>query len=147
MSKVSAYYHIVFCTKERKMTLPLTHLEDLYRFITKEVKESKCTLLRIGGIQNHVHILINLHPSMALSVLMQNIKSHTGGWLRKDARFPLFEGWAREYYAASISATHKKAVIEYIKNQRQHHLGTDFDDELVRMHQRSGLTYDNRDLR
>lgn len=147
MSKVSAYYHIVFCTKERKKALPLEYLEDLYRFINKEVSDSRSTLLRIGGIQNHVHMLIDLHPSVALSTLIQNIKSHTGGWLRKDERFPLFEGWAREYYAASISATHKDAVIAYIRNQREHHLGVSLDDELPRMYQRTGLSYDDRDLR
>ncbi|MCM1093720.1 MAG: IS200/IS605 family transposase [Lachnospiraceae bacterium] len=147
MSKVSAYYHIVFCTKERRMVLPLEYLDDIYRFINNELSTAKCPLLRIGGIQNHVHLLIDLHPSVALSTLMQNIKSHTGGWLRKDARFPLFDGWAREYYAASISATHKEPVIEYIKNQRQHHLGTSFDDELTKMYQKSNLSYDDRDLR
>ena len=74
MSKVTAYYHIVFCTKRREMTIPLAYKEDLYRFIWKEIKDLKCDLIRIGGIQNHVHILLNLHPTVALATLMQNIK-------------------------------------------------------------------------
>lgn len=92
MSKVLAYYHIVFCTKERRMTLPLDQCEHLYRFIWKELTDNNCRLIRIGGIQNHIHMLIELHPSVALSRLMQDIKSHLGGWLKKDGRFPDFTG-------------------------------------------------------
>lgn len=130
MSTVLAYYHIVFCTKERRMTLPMEHCEHIYRFIWRELTDNNCRLLRIGGIQNHIHILIELHPSVALSRLMQDIKSHASGWLRKDPRFGDFQGWAKEYYAATISASQKASVIEYIKNQAQHHLRSSFDDEI-----------------
>ncbi|MDE6280127.1 MAG: transposase, partial [Paramuribaculum sp.] len=54
MSKVLAYYHIVFCTKERRMTLPLSQCEHLYRYIWRELTDCNCLLLRIGGIQNHI---------------------------------------------------------------------------------------------
>ncbi len=130
MSKVSAYYHIVFCTKSRRMVLPLEHCEHLYRFIWKELTDNKCQLLRIGGIQNHVHLLINLHPGISLSLLIQKIKGHSSSWLRRDNRFPFFEGWASEYFATSISAGHKDAVINYIKNQRNHHQTASFEHEL-----------------
>lgn len=109
MSKVSAYYHVVFCTKDRKKTLPLPLLEDLYRFIWKEVIKNNSKLLRIGGIQNHVHMLIELHPGTALANLIQDVKSHSSGMLRKDAHFPDFEGWGREYFAGTIS--HAQAPV------------------------------------
>lgn len=147
MSKVAAYYHIVFCTKERRMTLPLEQCEHLYRFIWKELSDNNCQLLRIGGIQNHVHILLNLHPSVALSNLVKTIKSHTSGWLKSDSRFPHFTGWAKEYYAASISANHKDAVIEYIKNQREHHIGKSFEEELLSLYKVVGFSFDERDLK
>ena len=81
MSKVAAYYHIVFCTKRQEMTIPLQYKEDVYRFIWKVISDSKCTLIRIGGIQNHVHILLNLHPTVALANLIQSIKSLSSGWI------------------------------------------------------------------
>ncbi len=74
MSKVKALYHIVFCTKRRQMTISETHSEDVYRFIWNIIKESRSKLLRIGGIQNHIHLLIDLNPSIALSSLMRDIK-------------------------------------------------------------------------
>ena len=67
MSKVVAYYHIVFCTKRREMTIPLQYKEDVYRFIWKIVSENKSKLIRIGGIQNHIHIFLDLHPTVALA--------------------------------------------------------------------------------
>lgn len=146
MSKVTSLHHIVFCTKGRQMTLPLVYCDDLYRFIWKEITTKKCHLHRIGGIQNHVHMLIDLNPTVALSELMQAIKGHSSAWLRKDTRFPYFNGWAHEYFAASISVDNKVSVIEYIKSQREHHLGRTFDDEIVWLYRKAGQAYDSRDL-
>ena len=121
MSKVYALYHIVFCTRNRANTIPINHKEDLYRFIWKKLQEHKCTLIRIGGIQNHIHMLINLSPTIALSKLMQEIKSSSSGWMKNDDRFPKFNGWAAEYYAATASPEHRHHIINYIKNQEAHH--------------------------
>lgn len=147
MSKVTAYYHIVFCTKYREMTIPLEHKDDLYRFIWKKIKDMGCDLLRIGGIQNHVHLLINLHPTVNLSRLMQDIKGHSSGWMKNDRRFIRFRGWAADYYACTISPEQKTTVVEYIKRQEHHHLGAPLDKEFDRMYRYAGLRYDERDLK
>lgn len=144
MSKVTSLYHIVFCTKYRKMTLPLQSCEDLYRFIWSETTDMKCRLLRIGGIQNHVHMLIDLHSSLALSKFVQTIKSNSSGWMRSDVRFPDFTGWAAGFYACSVSPDHRDAVIEYIKGQRSHHLIRSFDNELERLMVKARLSCDDR---
>jgi len=146
MSKVTAYYHIVFRTKSREMTIPLEHCEHLYRFIWKIVKEMKCDLLRIGGIQNHVHMLIDLHPSVSLAHLMQHIKGRSSTWMGSDIRFMKFRGWAAEYYGCTISPEWKYAVIEYIKSQMAHHNVEPIDVELSGMYRYAGLNYDARDL-
>lgn len=147
MSKVLANYHIVFCTKARKNTIPLEHAEHLYRFIWKELDKRRCRLLRIGGIQNHIHMLIELHPTLALSNLIRDIKANSSSWMKGDIRFGKFEGWGSDYYAATISHSEKDKVIEYIKSQHEHHLGTSFDNELIKLHQLFGLEYDDRELR
>ncbi len=147
MSRVTALYHIVFCTKGREMTIPEDHLDDLYRFICRTIQDMGCKLLRIGGIQNHVHILIDLHQSVTLSMLMQNIKGHSSGWMKKDSRFKKFSGWGNEYFACSVSPQNKFNVIEYIKNQPVHHLGADFDSEISRLYHLAGQPYTEFDLR
>ena len=148
MSKVTALYHIVFCTRCRRMTIPLEYKEDLYRFIWKECTDVfKSKLLRIGGIQNHVHMLVNLHPSIALADFVKNIKAHSSGWLVKDIRFRGFDGWAKGYFAESVSTRNKQGIIEYIINQESHHLSRDFDRELHMLYDMAGLEFDNRDMR
>lgn len=146
MSKVNALYHIVFCTKKRKMTIPLEYAEDLYRFIWKEISTTGSHLIRIGGIQNHLHLLIDLHPSVALAELMRNIKGRSSVWMQSDSRFPKFTGWAAEYFASTLSPEAKNAVINYIKEQRTHHLGMHLDKEVEEMYRYAGLHYDPRDM-
>lgn len=146
MSKVQAFYHIVFCTKNREKTIPTSAKEDLYRFIWKQIESKKCKLLRIGGIENHIHILLELHPTVALSTLMKDIKSTTSGWLKSDIRFPYFGGWATGYFAATVENGSKGKVIQYIKNQPEHHSVVSLDDEFRRLYFYAGMTYDERDL-
>lgn len=146
MSKVKALYHIVFCTKAREMTIAAAHAEDGYRFIWKEISDQKCRLIRIGGIRNHIHMLVELHPSVALAYLMQLIKGRTSAWMGSDGRFPNFRGWASEYYAGTISPEQQGSVIEYIKNQERHHLGVPFDREMVKMYRNADLLYHPNDM-
>lgn len=147
MSKVTAYYHIVFCTKSRAMTIPLEHCDDLYRYIWKTITNLKCELLRIGGIQNHVHMLVNLHPTIALSYFMQGVKGGSSSWMKGDGRYPEFNGWAADYYACTISPQNRNAVIDYIKFQKSHHLCKDFDNEVSGLYRYADLDLDDRDLR
>ncbi len=146
MSKVAAYYHIVFCTKAREMTIPEARKEDMYRFIWKEIVDLKCRLLRIGGIANHVHILIDLHPSVALADLMKKVKGKSSTWMGCTPGFISFKGWASEYFASTVSPETRFNVIEYIKNQEQHHYGVGFEDEIKGMYRIADLPYHELDL-
>lgn len=147
MSKVLAYYHIVFCTKSREMTIPMNLRDEVYRFIWNEIKQLNCSLVRIGGIPNHIHMLVNLHPTVSLSQLMQNVKGRTSSWMGRDNRFRHFKGWASDYFACTISAKQIDGVVSYIKNQDVHHLGKDFNSELLQFHQYFDIAYDERLMR
>lgn len=147
MSKVKALYHIVFCTKDRQMTIPLAYKEDLYRFIWRKLDDHSCKLLRIGGIQNHVHILLDLHPTVALSKLMQSIKGSSSNWMKSEPRFPHFDGWGKDYFACTLSPEARVPLINYIKNQETHHLAEPIDSEITTMYRYADIEYDDRDLR
>ena len=67
MSTVNALFHIVISTKYRKMTLTSVYRKDLYRYMWSLIEEMHCKLLRIGGIENHVHILVDLSSSVSLA--------------------------------------------------------------------------------
>ncbi|WP_289157629.1 IS200/IS605 family transposase [uncultured Muribaculum sp.] len=142
MSKVTSLHHIVFCTKYREMTIPQDHCEDLYRFIWAEIKKSHSKLIRIGGIQNHLHLLVDVSPNISLSALMRNIKACSSGWMKHDGRFPKFRGWAHEYFAVSVNSKDKINVIDYIKRQPVHHASQSFTQELTVLAYCAGFSFD-----
>ena len=146
MSKTKIYIHVVFSTKDREKSITAEHATALYQNIWEFLTGRDCKLFRIGGMPDHVHILFGLHPTIALSTLMQELKSSTSGWLKRDGRFPFFEGWSGGYYAGSVSPEVKDRVIEYIKNQGVHHQDVTFNDEIKRMAKVYDLLYDSRDL-
>ena len=146
MSKVAAYYHIVFCTKAREMTIPKDRREDMYRFMWKEIKDLNCRLFRIGGIANHVHILIDLHPSVALADLMKNVKGRSSTWMGRTQGFLSFKGWASEYFASTVSPENRFAVADYIRGQEKHHYGVVFEDEIKDMYMMADLQYHDKDM-
>ena len=147
MSKVAALYHIVFCTKYRQFTIENDLREELFRFIWTKVKEFDSRLIRINCIPNHVHLLIDLNPNHALKDVVSKIKSATSQWLRKDERFPHFKGWAKEYFASSVSPENQEIVIRYIMNQQEHHKIEEFDKELWGMCTNAYLQYHENDLK
>lgn len=146
MSKVNVLYHIVFCTKNRDMTLDRQPREQLYRYIWKMIQERKCHLYRIGGIENHVHILLNLNPTVALADLMRELKANSSGWLKWNPLFPNFKGWGKEYYAATLAYADRNRVIDYIRDQEIHHNGENFDKEIKGLCNTEGMTLYEEDF-
>ncbi len=146
MSKVNALYHIVFCTKNRQMTISNTSRRELYRFIWSIIQKKNCYLYRISGTPNHIHILLNLHPRVALADIVRDIKSNSSGWLKWNPLFPDFNGWAKEYFAATISYRERDRVIDYIKDQQAHHGIQDLGAELQLLCSEEGFEIHEEDL-
>ena len=141
MSKVKSLHHIIINTKNRSMTINAEHREDMYRFITSIIKRNKCVLYRIGGIENHIHILLDLNPTVSLSHLMWDIKRSSSDWAKQSGLFPMFNGWGKEYGAFSISETHRDALINYIMNQPEHHGRVTFEQEYRHISEVNGMSW------
>ena len=84
MSAVTAIYHIVINTHAREMTLPLASCDQLYRYIARVIQSHNSILYAINGIENHIHLLIHLHPSVCLSDLVRDIKLSTNQWIKQN---------------------------------------------------------------
>ncbi len=137
-------YHIVFRTKYGKKTLPLTQCDELYKYIWGIIKEKGCVLYRINGMEDHVHILSDLHPSVALANYLRDIKTASSLWLKAKKEFPDYEGWADGYGAFTYSIRDKDMILNYIKNQREHHKEVKFEDELRKLLDEHGVVVDER---
>jgi len=81
----------------------------------------KCYLVRINAVCDHLHILVNIHPTVTVSGLIKDIKISSSLLIKKEDLFPGFKAWQIGYGAFSVSYRDKKRLIEYIKNQKEHH--------------------------
>ena len=147
MSKVCALYHIVINTRFRKRTIPEAYKKELYMYMYGIIQNNKCKLLRMNGIANHIHMLVDLHPSISLSSLMQSLKQSSSKWMKCNEHFAYFEGWGKEYFAFSVGRESMDDVIQYIRNQEDHHLGNDgFDAEIQELCVRYGIELEETGL-
>ena len=143
MSAVCSLFHIVINTLRREMTIPDVDSENLYRYITAIVQSRQCRLLRINGIGNHIHLLVELSPTVKLSDLVRDVKQGSSKWAKQQPAFSQFKGWGKEYGAFSCSIRDKDRIINYINNQREHHKVRSFEDEYQQMIERSGLEWND----
>jgi len=137
-------YQIVFSTRSHENTLAMKELEKLYHYIFGILKNKKCFLYKIGGVENHIHVIMSLHPTVALSGLMKDIKLATSDWIKKERIFPYFNGWQDGYGAFTYSIDAKERLIEYVNNQVEHHKKKTFREEYKELLKEHGIDYDER---
>lgn len=147
MSKTLCLYHIVFATKYRERTIVVEHKRKLYEYIYGILKNHKCYVHRINGMADHVHILVDIHPNIALSDLVKSVKQSSSVWLGKSPLFPSFDRWADGYYAVSIGVDGIEACKQYIIGQEQHHAYHGLDEEIKQISRYNGLSYHSDDMR
>lgn len=124
-------YHLVFGTKNKEKTLTKANREELYKYIFGICKRKNCHLYRIGGTEDHIHILTHLHPSVALSDLVKDIKVASTLFAKEKKLFPQFSGWQSGYGAFTCSEKDKNALIEFVINQEEFHRNSTFEDEYL----------------
>lgn len=134
--------HVVFSTKYRKPLLADSWRDDLFAYIGGIVDDHKAILLKSGGIEEHVHLLLRVHPEFAISKTIQLLKANSSGWINKmektEARFE----WQRGYAAFSVSQSMSNTVKNYIARQRQHHTRKTFEDEYLEMLRKHEVAFD-----
>jgi REP element-mobilizing transposase RayT len=85
-------YHIVFRTKDSRATLRQENVRDLYAYITGIIKNKNSKLYRINGVEDHIHMLTDIHPSISLADFMRDVKANSSLWMKESGKFPGFEG-------------------------------------------------------
>ncbi|MEO6669624.1 MAG: IS200/IS605 family transposase [Ferruginibacter sp.] len=138
------YYQIVFGTKYRKPTINPQYDDDLYRYIWGIIENKKCKLYRINGIEDHIHIMSDLHPTICLADYVKDIKVASSIWMNETGKFPAFEGWQDGYGAFTYSIRERDMIINYIKKQKAHHKKEKFYDEYKRLLSENGIEFDEK---
>lgn len=143
---IQSIYHIVYSTKHRDPCLAGPNRVHLYKYIWGTLNNKKCHLYRIGGVEDHIHILTHLHPTIALSALIKDIKMASNGFIKKQKLFPHFRGWQEGYGAFSCSFDQKNQLIEYVKAQEEHHKKVSFRDEFIALLNENGIDFEEKYL-
>ena len=137
-------YHLIFRTKGGRKAITPEHSRELYAYIIGIIKNKNCFLYRINGMEDHIHIFSDLHPSVSLAVFMRDIKSASSIWMKKSGKFPDFSNWGVRYAALTYAWADKDRIVDYIKYQQQHHKKESFEDELRRLLKEQGIDIDEK---
>ncbi len=134
--------HIIFSTKGRMNLLYKDMQDELYRYICGIVKGEGGQIIKIGGVEDHIHILASVKTSLSISDLVRKIKAGSSSWIHgKFINLKEFS-WQSGYAVFSVSESAKKAVGDYIATQKEHHHRLSFEDELKLFLQKNGIDFD-----
>ncbi len=120
-SKTHIYVHCVWATKNRLPSISPEIERRLYRCIVEICERLSCTVLAVGGIPDHVHLLVILSPKTSLSELMKNVKGGSSHFVSTELFSHERFDWQDHYGAFSIALRDREKVIAYIANQKQCH--------------------------
>lgn len=142
----SLYYHLVFSTKHRQPWITTDIEARIWAYLGGIARENKMKALQVGGIEDHIHLLLGAPPTMTISKAAQLIKGGSSKWIHDT--FPALQEfrWQDGYGAFSVSKSGRDAVTGYIQNQRTHHRDCSFKIEFLTLLQRHEVEYDERYL-
>ena len=141
---LSLHYHIVFSTKERRPYIKAGWRPQLHEYLGGTVRGLGGIPEIIGGVEDHVHLLVGLRATHRLADFMQELKKASSIW-SADQHEKEFS-WQEGYAAFSVSWTHLDAVRNYIATQEVHHQKTDFVAELRALLEKNGVKYEEKYL-
>lgn len=140
------YIQVVFAVEARDSLVHPDWKGELFKYITGIVKKKGQKLIAIGGVADHIHLLIGITPSTSLSDLVRDIKASSSKFIndRKYVRGQF--RWQEGFGAFSYSRSHIDAVAKYVLNQEVHHSRMSFKDEFLSLLKRFDVEYEEKYL-
>jgi putative transposase len=141
-SFVSCLLHVVFSTKDRRPSMTPQMQEQLWPYLGGIARNNKMKVMKVGGVEDHVHILLSLPATLEIAKAVQLLKGNSSKWIHET--FPdqqSFE-WQKGYGAFSIGVSGIEDTIAYLENQREHHKRVTFQDELASILRKHAIEFD-----
>ncbi len=142
---LSLNYHLVFGTKNRTASIDLSWRTRLHEYIGGTVRGLGGYPEAIGGVADHVHLLLALKSTHCLADVVRELKKASSAWVHEEIGERTFR-WQDGYAAFTVSTTVRVAVRNYIANQEEHHRLKSFREEIVGFLGKAGIEYDQRFL-
>ncbi len=138
------YLHIIFHVKTTSPLIQERHWERLHSYIGQIINNTGCQTMLVGGVSNHVHIVCQLSRNETVAHLVEEIKRNSSRWIKTiDSRYKHF-AWQGGYAAFSVSESVIPKTINYVKNQKAHHLKITFRKEYLIFLKLYKVEYDER---
>ena len=136
--------HIIFSTKGRTPWITSDIAERLYPYIGGIIRAEKGELYDIGGVEDHVHMVLRWRPDGSVSDLMHTVNARSSKWVHDT--FPALRefAWQEGYSVFSVSKSQEEVVKKYITRQAEHHKKEDFKSELLRILRAHGVEFDEK---
>ncbi len=135
-------YQIVFSTKHRQKVLHKPQREKIFKYMIGIIKNKNCTPYIINGIEDHVHIITHIHPTVNLAGLVKSIKISSHEFIDQNQLVRNFPGWQNGYGAFTYSNDAFQNLMRYVENQEAHHHGINFEVEFISLLEAHGVEYD-----
>ena len=131
--------HVVFSTKDRRKLMSREFRPRMWAYVAGVCKKLNVLVLAAGGMEDHVHFLLQIPPTLAAANAVLAIKSNSSRWASEEG---LKFAWQQGYGAFSVSNSNVPAVVRYIQNQEAHHKRMSFDAEFVAFLKKHGIEFD-----
>jgi len=141
----SLYYHLVFSTKERAPFIHPSWQERLHGYLGGIVRDLGGIPTEINGVRDHVHLLVSLKPTHAVSDVLRQLKTGSSEWVHNEIKQHEFS-WQDGYSAFTVSPTQISGVRKYIRTQADHHKKKTFKEEYLELLKKSGVAFDEKYL-
>ena len=143
VSYVSSYFHCVFATKERRPILTPALRERLWAFLGGIARQNEMKALVIGGVEDHVHLLLSLPSTLSIAKAMQLIKGGSSKWVHDTFPEHRLFNWQAAF---AVSVSQLDRTIAYVKSQPEHHRKITFHDEFLALLKKHRIEFDERYL-
>jgi putative transposase len=146
MSYVSQYSHFTFSTKERRPVITPDFRERLWEYMGGIAREHKMAPIAIGGVADHVHLLLTMPATMSVAKAIQTVKAVSSKWVHETFPDKWAFRWQAKYGSFSVSASQVDRIVAYIKRQEQHHKKMTFQEEFRALLIRHKIVFDEKYL-
>jgi putative transposase len=146
MSYISSYFHFVFSTKDRRPLITPALRERLWPYLGGIAREHKMKAIEIGGVADHVHMLLSLPATLTPAKAMQLIKGGSSKCVHDTFPEQHLFAWQEKYGAFSVSVSQLDQIVHYIQGQPAHHRKQPFQEEFLALLKKHHVEYDERYL-
>lgn len=136
--------HIIFSTKNREAWLDAEVRPRMHAYLATICRDMGGECFRVGGAADHVHIITTLPRTVSQADLVEEMKKTSSKWMKGlAARYEQFY-WQRGYGAFSVSPSQLADVLDYVRDQEEHHRMRSFQEEYREFLSKHGLEFDER---